>query len=41
MVRKFLAWHATNPRELVAVEQALQVQIGPVQITGRSTGWSG
>jgi len=35
MVRKFLAWHAANPRELVAVEQALQVQIGPVQITGR------
>ena len=35
MVRKFLAWHAANPRELVAVEQSLQVQIGQVQITGR------
>ncbi len=35
MVRKFLDWHAANPRELVAVEQALQVQIGQVQITGR------
>jgi len=35
MVRKFMAWHAANPRELVAVEQALQVQIGQVQITGR------
>jgi ATP-dependent exoDNAse (exonuclease V) beta subunit len=35
MVRRFLDWHAANPRELVAVEQALQVQIGPVQITGR------
>jgi RecB family exonuclease len=34
-VRRFLDWHAANPRELVAVEQALQVQIGPVQITGR------
>ena len=35
MVRKFLDWHAANPRELVAVEQSLQVQIGQVQITGR------
>ena len=35
MVRRFLDWHAANPRELVAVEQALEVQIGPVQITGR------
>jgi superfamily I DNA/RNA helicase/RecB family exonuclease len=35
MVRRFLDWHAANPRELVAVEQALKVQIGPVQITGR------
>jgi superfamily I DNA/RNA helicase/RecB family exonuclease len=35
MVRRFLDWHAANPRELVAVEQALQVQIGQVQITGR------
>ena len=35
MVRKFLDWHAENPRELVAVEQALQVRIGQVEITGR------
>jgi superfamily I DNA/RNA helicase/RecB family exonuclease len=35
MVRRFLDWHAANPRELIAVEQALKVQIGPVQITGR------
>jgi superfamily I DNA/RNA helicase/RecB family exonuclease len=35
MVRKFLSWHAENPRELVAVEQQLKVRIGPVEITGR------
>ncbi|HYZ55580.1 MAG TPA: ATP-dependent DNA helicase [Streptosporangiaceae bacterium] len=35
MVRRFLDWHAANPRELVAVEQALHVQIGQVEITGR------
>jgi superfamily I DNA/RNA helicase/RecB family exonuclease len=35
MVRKFLAWHAENPRELVAVEQSLKVRIGQVEITGR------
>jgi superfamily I DNA/RNA helicase/RecB family exonuclease len=35
MVRKFLAWHAENPRELIAVEQSLKVRIGPVEITGR------
>jgi superfamily I DNA/RNA helicase/RecB family exonuclease len=35
MVRKFLAWHAENPRDLVAVEQALKVRIGQVEITGR------
>jgi superfamily I DNA/RNA helicase/RecB family exonuclease len=35
MVRKFLSWHAANPRELVAVEQQLKVRIGPVEITGR------
>jgi len=35
MVRKFLDWHASNPRELVAVEQALKVRIGQVEITGR------
>jgi superfamily I DNA/RNA helicase/RecB family exonuclease len=35
MVRRFLDWHAGNPRELVAVEQALKVRIGQVEITGR------
>jgi RecB family exonuclease len=35
VVRKFLDWHAANPRELVAVEQALAVRVGQVQITGR------
>jgi superfamily I DNA/RNA helicase/RecB family exonuclease len=35
MVRKFLDWHAGNPRDLVAVEQALKVRIGQVEITGR------
>jgi superfamily I DNA/RNA helicase/RecB family exonuclease len=35
MVRKFLAWHADNSRELVAVEQSLKVRIGAVEITGR------
>ena len=35
MVRKFLAWHAENPRKLVAVEQALKVRVGAVEITGR------
>ena len=35
MVTKFLAWHRANPRELVAVEQALKVRIGQVEITGR------
>jgi len=35
MVRRFLDWHAANPRELVAVEQALKVRIGQVDITGR------
>jgi superfamily I DNA/RNA helicase/RecB family exonuclease len=35
MVRKFLAWHAANPRELMATEQALRVQVGRVEITGR------
>ncbi|MBV9446162.1 MAG: ATP-dependent helicase [Streptosporangiaceae bacterium] len=35
MVRKFLDWHASNPRELVEVEQALKVRIGQVEITGR------
>jgi superfamily I DNA/RNA helicase/RecB family exonuclease len=35
MVRKFLDWHAANPRNLIAVEQALKVRIGQVEITGR------
>jgi superfamily I DNA/RNA helicase/RecB family exonuclease len=35
MVRKFLAWHADNPRELLATEEALRVQVGQVEITGR------
>ncbi|HEY0932786.1 MAG TPA: ATP-dependent DNA helicase [Trebonia sp.] len=35
MVRKFLDWHAANPRELLAAEQALKVQVGQVEITGR------
>ena len=35
MVRRFLDWHAANPRELIAVEQALKVRIGQVEITGR------
>jgi superfamily I DNA/RNA helicase/RecB family exonuclease len=35
MVRKFLDWHRANPREVVAVEQALQVRVGRVEITGR------
>jgi superfamily I DNA/RNA helicase len=35
MVRKFLDWQAANPRELVAVEEELKVQVGRVLITGR------
>jgi superfamily I DNA/RNA helicase/RecB family exonuclease len=35
MVRKFLDWHAANPRELLATEQALRVRVGQVEITGR------
>jgi superfamily I DNA/RNA helicase/RecB family exonuclease len=35
MVARFLAWHRGNPRQLVAVEQALRVRIGEVEITGR------
>src|SRR6202453_1096699 len=35
MVRRFLDWHAENPRQLVAVEQSLKVRIGQVEITGR------
>jgi superfamily I DNA/RNA helicase/RecB family exonuclease len=35
MVARFLAWHRGNPRQLVAVEQALRVRVGQVEITGR------
>ena len=35
MVRKFLAWHQANPRDLLATEQALKVRVGQVEITGR------
>jgi RecB family exonuclease len=35
MVRKFLDWHAANPRELIAVEQAVRARVGAVEITGR------
>ena len=35
MVRKFLEWHAANPRELLATEQSLRVRVGQVEITGR------
>ncbi|HEY3734658.1 MAG TPA: ATP-dependent DNA helicase [Streptosporangiaceae bacterium] len=35
MIRKFLDWQESNPRELVAVEQALHLRIGRVQISGR------
>jgi len=35
MVRRFLDWHAANPRKLVAYEQQLKVRVGQVEITGR------
>jgi superfamily I DNA/RNA helicase/RecB family exonuclease len=35
MVRKFLEWHAANPRDLLATEQSLRVLVGQVEITGR------
>ena len=35
MVRKFLDWHESNPRDLLATEQALRVRVGQVEITGR------
>ena len=35
MVRKFLAWHQNNPRDLVAVEHELRARIGDITITGR------
>ncbi len=35
MVAKLLDWHRDNQRELVAVEQPLQVTVGQVTITGK------
>jgi len=35
MVRKFLDWHQSNPRDLLAAEEALRVRVGQVEITGR------
>jgi RecB family exonuclease len=35
MVTRFLDWHRRNPRELVAVEQSLQVSMGEITITGQ------
>ncbi|MGD0375033.1 MAG: ATP-dependent DNA helicase [Streptosporangiaceae bacterium] len=35
MVRRFLDWHAGNPRQLIAVEEELRVRVGEVEITGR------
>ena len=35
MVRKFLDWQRSNPRELIAVEQELQAALGNITITGR------
>ncbi len=35
MVRKFLEWDESNPRDLLATEQALRVRVGQVEITGR------
>jgi superfamily I DNA/RNA helicase/RecB family exonuclease len=35
MVMKFLDWHRSNPRELVAVEQQLRVSMGEITITGQ------
>ena len=35
MVTKFLNWHRSNPRELVAVEQQLRVSMGEITITGQ------
>ncbi|HTA02925.1 MAG TPA: ATP-dependent DNA helicase [Streptosporangiaceae bacterium] len=35
MVNKFLSWHRSNPRELVAVEERLGVSMGEIRITGQ------
>jgi len=35
MVAKFLDWHRHNPRDLLAVEQQLRVNMGEITITGQ------
>jgi RecB family exonuclease len=35
MVTRFLDWHRRNPRELMAIEESLRVQVGQVLITGQ------
>jgi superfamily I DNA/RNA helicase/RecB family exonuclease len=35
MVRKFLDWQHSNPRELIAVEERLEAALGDILITGR------
>ncbi|HEY2553115.1 MAG TPA: ATP-dependent DNA helicase [Streptosporangiaceae bacterium] len=35
MIARFLDWHRSNPRELVAVERRLRVAVGDVVITGQ------
>jgi superfamily I DNA/RNA helicase/RecB family exonuclease len=35
MVARFLDWHRANPRDLVAVEQQLRVNMGEIIITGQ------
>ena len=35
MVKRFLDWHRSNPRELIAVEQQLRVSMGDITITGQ------
>ena len=35
MIARFLDWHRSNPRELVAVERSLRVAVGDVLITGQ------
>jgi superfamily I DNA/RNA helicase/RecB family exonuclease len=35
MVSRFLAWHNSNQRKLVAVEEELRARAGPVEISGR------
>ena len=40
MVRRFLAWHRGNPRQLIAVEQALRSGSARWRSPGGWTGWS-